>query len=234
MSERIDHQPGYILHARPWRETSLIVEAFTAGHGRLSLVARGARRPQSSLKARLLAFQPMSLSWFGKSSLRTLHDAEWLGGLPMLGGTALMCGFYVNELLLKLLHPDDAHEDLYQLYELTLQDFAAGADPQPALRRFELGLLSALGYAQTLDHLADGEPVHPEGSYRFEFGHGPHPADTQGPRYSGRTLLDLAAGRWDNPATRQEAKQFMRALIQHYLSEKPLLTRQLLLDLHAL
>lgn len=231
MSERIDHQPGFILHTQPWRETSLIVETFTASHGRLALVARGARRPQSSLKARLLAFQPMSLSWFGKSSLRTLHDAEWLGGQPVLTGTALMCGFYLNELLLRLLPTDDAHEDLYDLYQATL---LALDDPQPALRRFELGLLSALGYAQTLDHTAEGEPVGPEQRYAYRFGQGVCPPRADAPAWSGRMLLDLAAGRCDNPDTRAEAKQFMRALINHYLGDKPLLTRQLLLDLHAL
>lgn len=236
MSERIDHRPGYILHSRPWRETSLIVEVFSRDHGRLGLVARGARRPQSSLKARLLPFQPMSLSWFGKGGLRTLHDAEWLGGQPMPRGTALMCGFYLNELLLRLLPADDPHEALYDLYQSTLQTLAAGAadDPQPALRRFELGLLSELGYAQTLDRLAGGGAVRPEGRYRYVFGEGVQPAEGAAPHYSGGMLLDLAAGRWDNPATRPEAKQFMRALIQHYLNEKPLLTRQLLLDLHAL
>jgi DNA repair protein RecO (recombination protein O) len=234
MSERVDHQPGFILHAQPWRETSLIVETFTAGHGRLALVARGARRPQSSLKARLLAFQPMSLSWFGKSSLRTLHDAEWLGGQPVLTGTALMCGFYLNELLLRLLPPDDAHEDLYELYRSTLLALAEGADPQPALRRFELGLLSALGYAQTLDHTADGQPVRADTRYGYLFGQGVCPARSDLPVWNGRALLDLAAGRCDNPDTRAEAKQFMRTLINHYLGDKPLLTRQLLLDLHAL
>ncbi|HRH81370.1 MAG TPA: DNA repair protein RecO [Thiobacillaceae bacterium] len=240
MSERIDHQPGFILHARPWRETSLIVEVFTAGHGRLGLVARGARRPQSSLKARLLPFQPMALSWFGKGGLRTLHDAEWLGGQPMPQGTALMCGFYLNELLLRLLPTDDPHEVLYDLYQSTLLALAGGpvgdaaVDPQPALRRFELGLLSELGYAQTLDRLADGEAVRPEGRYRYVFGEGVLPAEAGTPHYSGGMLLDMAAGRWDNPETRSEAKQFMRALIQHYLNDKPLLTRQLLRDLHAL
>src|SRR5471032_2445213 len=113
---RQDTQAAFLLHSYPYRETSLVIETFTRGHGRVAMVARGARRPRSALRGVLLAFQPLLVSWSGRSELRTLHKAEWQGGLPQLKGEALLCGFYLNELLLKLLPRDDPHEQLYQTY----------------------------------------------------------------------------------------------------------------------
>lgn len=231
MSEKRDNEPAYILHAHPWRETSLIVEVLSRQHGRLSLVARGARRPMSSLKSRLLAFQPLSLSWFGKGGLRTLHAAEWQGGDLRLGGLALMCGFYLNELLLKLLPLDDPHVRLFDLYQETLAQLSAGADPEPVLRRFELAMLSQLGYAQTLTHLADGAEVQPEGRYGYIVGDGVVAPTAAAVSYRGKTLLDMGAGDYTDPQTLAEGKLLMRMLINHYLGDKPLLTRQLLIDL---
>lgn len=231
MSERIDNQAGFILHTRPYRETSLIIDVFSREYGRLALVARGARRPMSSLKSRLLAFQPLELSWFGKGGLRTLHAAEWQGGDLRLQGRALMCGFYLNELLLKLLPPDDPHERLYDGYVDTLAELSDLADPEPVLRRFELGLLSELGYAQTLTHLADGAEIVPERRYGYAFDQG---VVADGSGYAGKTLLDMAAGDFSDPRTLAEGKLLMRALINHYLSDKPLHTRQLLIELQQI
>ncbi len=231
MSEKRDNEPAYILHAHPWRETSLIVEVLSRQHGRLSLVARGARRPMSSLKSRLLAFQPLSLSWFGKGGLRTLHAAEWQGGDLRLGGLALMCGFYLNELLLKLLPLDDPHVRLFDLYQETLAQLSAGADPEPVLRRFELAMLSELGYAQTLTHLADGAEVQPEARYGYIVGDGVVAPTAAAVSYRGKTLLDMGSGDYTDPQTLAEGKLLMRMLINHYLGDKPLFTRQLLIDL---
>lgn len=233
MSERRDNEAAYVLHTRPWRESSLIVDVLSRRHGRLALVARGARRPMSALKSRLLAFQPLLLSWFGKGTLRTLHAAEWQGGDPGLRARALMCGFYLNELLLRLLPADDPHEALYERYAITLGELAAGGPAEAILRRFELDLLSELGYAQTLDRLADGTPVRAEGSYGYVLGTGVVAAGGEIP-VRGRTLLGMAAGDYRDPQTLAEAKALMRLLIHHYLGEKPLLTRQLLRDLSGL
>lgn len=234
MSERVDTEPAYVLHTHPYRETSLIVEVFSRRHGRLALVARGARRAQSSLKSRLLAFQPLTLSWFGKGSLRTLHALEWQGGNLRLEGHALMCGFYINELLLKLLPAEDPHEGLFARYEATLMALAEDGALQPILRRFELDLLSELGYAQTLSHLPDGSAVVAGARYAYAWGEGVVPLKPGAPGYAGKTLLDMAAGCFDDPRTLAESKQLMRALINHYLGDKPLLTRQLLMDLSSL
>jgi DNA repair protein RecO (recombination protein O) len=234
MSERVDNEPAYVLHTYPYRETSLIVEVLSRHHGRLGLVARGARRAQSSLKSRLLSFQPLTLSWFGKGALRTLHAVEWQGGSLRLEARALMCGFYVNELLLKMLPVEDPHEGLYERYQSTLVALAEQGEPQPVLRRFELDLLSELGYAQTLTHLPDGSEVDGRLRYSYAFGQGVVPLMTDEPGYSGKTLLDMASGTFDDPRTLSEGKQLMRVLINHYLADKPLLTRQLLVDLQSL
>ncbi len=122
---RLDDQSAYVLHSYPFRETSLVVEVFTRHHGRVALVARGARRPRSAVRGVLLAFQPLLLSWYGKNELRTLHKAEWQGGMPQLQGRALICGFYLNELLLKLTAREDPHETLFERYTETLRELGA-------------------------------------------------------------------------------------------------------------
>jgi DNA repair protein RecO (recombination protein O) len=234
MSERVDDEAAFILHTRPWRETSLIVDVLSRHHGRQGLVARGARRQNSSLKARLVPFQPLHLSWFGKGALRTLHGAEWQGGSLCLRGHGLMCGFYLNELLLRLLPEGDAHENLFDRYRNTLEALSQDTDVEPILRRFELILLSELGYAQPLGQGADGAELVASARYGYAFGVGvvaPRPGEAT---YLGRTLLDLARGDMSHPTTLAEGKLLMRALLTHYLGEKPLATRQLLIDLQKL
>src|SRR5437870_6864720 len=145
--ERRDDQPAFVLHTYPYRETSVIVETVTVAYGRVALVARGARRARSELRAAIQAFQPLSLSWSGGGELKTLLKAEWRGGLPLVGGSALLCGFYLNELLLKLLPREDPHPNLFREYVATLSKLASGAEQSPVFRRYELRLLADLGYA---------------------------------------------------------------------------------------
>src|SRR5437762_1362429 len=116
VSSRVDAQPALVLHSYPFRETSLVIEVFTRDFGRVALVARGARRPRSALRGVLLAFQPLLVSWSGKGELYTLIRAEWHGAYQPLRGLSLICGFYLNELLLKLLPRHDAHERLFDTY----------------------------------------------------------------------------------------------------------------------
>ncbi|MBI5331661.1 MAG: DNA repair protein RecO [Betaproteobacteria bacterium] len=231
MSERVDLDPVFVLHTRPWRETSLIVDGLSRHHGRLALVARGARRQASALKTRLIPFQPLTLSWFGKGAMKTLHSAEWQGGSLMLRGHALMCGFYLNELLLRLLPEGDAHEALFDAYAGTLEALSAAADMEPVLRRFELTLLSELGYAHPLGHTADGAPLEPARRYGYAFGEGVTAPRRDAPDYAGQTLLDLAAGELAASATLAEGKLLMRTLLAHCLGDKPLATRKLLIEL---
>ncbi len=234
----MDSRPAYVLHTYPYRETSLIVEAYVSDHGRLPLMARGARRPKSSVRGVLLPFQPLLLSWSGKRDLRVLTRAEWRGAYAPLRGQPLICGFYLNELLLKLLPRDDPHEELFEIYETTLESLAAGGDPPALLRRFEIALLRELGYALVLDRDVErDEPVARERSYVYVIERGPVSdvsAARNGVELSGQTLIDMQSGSFTSAATQQESKALMRALINHYLGSQVLHTRQLLRDLQDL
>lgn len=235
---RQDPQPAFILHSYPYRETSLVVEVFSRAYGRLGLVARGARRPRSSLRGVLLPFQHLLLSWTGKGELQTLTRAEWAGGYAPLKGQALICGFYLNELLLKLLPRADPHEQLFAVYEAALDELAAGMDQAAALRRFEMGLLRELGYAVILDREVDnGSPVAREGSYVYVMERGPVAAASargNGVKLTGQTLIDMQSGNFTGAETQQQCKILMRALINHCLGNQVLHTRQLLRDLQEL
>ncbi len=239
---RINNEPGFVLHTYPFKETSVVAEVFTRGHGRVALIARGARRPASAVRGLMQPFTPLLLSWFGKSELKTLHAAEWQGGLLVPQGRALMCGFYLNELLLRLLARGDAHTALYDCYAGTLErltDVAGSSESERAacferiLRGFEKGLLAEIGYGATFDVDADGGvAIEANARYVFQPERGAVRAAGQpGCPVSGQTLLDLASDRFDRPATLAEAKTLMRTLINHTLGAKPLYTRQLLREL---
>jgi len=235
MKKRADHEAGYVLHTYPYKETSLIVEAFTRRHGRVALLARGARRPRSAMRGVLLAFYPLRLGWSGSADLATLISAEWAGGLSPLAGRALMCGFYLNELILRLLPREDPHEALFDAYGETLARLAA-AEPFPALlRSFEKRLLAELGYAPVFDRDAQsGAPIEPTGSYVYEPDRGPVRSSHGDLVISGRTLLDLAADDYSRSETRDEARYLMRALIGQRLHGQVLHTRSVLMELNEL
>jgi DNA repair protein RecO (recombination protein O) len=134
-----------MLHATPWRETSLVVQAFSREHGCVAMVAKGAKRPYSVLRPVLSAFQPLSLSWTGAGEVKTLTRAE-VAGVQPLAGNALMSAWYMNELLLRLLPREDAHPLLFDAYDTALTQLAAGTRAAGALRRFEWTLLRETGY----------------------------------------------------------------------------------------
>ena len=235
---RRDAQPAFILHTYPFRETSLVVETFTSNFGRVGLVARGARRPKSALRGLMMAFQPLLLSWAGKSELRTLYKAEWQGGIPQLRGLGLMCGFYLNELLLKFLAREDPHEALFATYQEAIAALAHAAEPAAILRRFEKNLLKELGYALILDHEAEsGEPIDPGKRYTYAIERGPLVLQVGGESsvdVSGRTLIDLHNNDFSDAASLAESKLLMRFLVNHYLGNQELLTRQLLREMQQI
>lgn len=229
----MENAAGYVLHSRPWRETSLIVEAFTREHGRVGLVARGVRRARSRLRGALLPFHPLLLSWSGRGELPTLTGAETEGPLRMLRGRALFSGFYLNELLLKLVPRNDAHPDLFDDYRRALARLVESRALDGVLRGFEKRLLDALGYAPPLDRAADtGTPVSPDKRYRYVPERGPVEAAAcaeDGPVVSGRTLLALAGGRLvgGDEGERAEARRLMRAILAPHLGPRPLGSRAL-------
>lgn len=237
MKRRADNEPGFVLHTWPYKETSLIVEVLSRRHGRLGILARGARRPRSALRGLLLAFQPLRLSWSGSSELGTLTSAEWSGGEAALSGAGLMCGFYLNELLLRLLPREDAHEALFDAYAEALARLAAGEPQAPVLRGFERRLLAELGYAPLLDReAAGGTAIEPDKRYAYQPDRGP--VETRGDDgdmvVRGSTLLDIARDDYRMPETREEALRLMRALIAERLGGQSLHTRAVLAELKVL
>jgi DNA repair protein RecO (recombination protein O) len=235
MRKRADHEPGYVLHTYAYKETSLIVEAFTRRHGRVALLARGARRPRSAMRGVLLAFHPLRLGWSGSAELATLIAAEWGGGLQPLAGKGLMCGFYLNELVLRLLPREDAHEALFDAYGEALARLSAGEAFPAVLRSFEKRLLAELGYAPLFDRDAmTGAPIEAASSYVYEPDRGPVRASHGDLLISGRTLLDLAADDYSRTETRDEARYLMRALIGQRLHGQTLHTRNVLMELNDL
>jgi DNA repair protein RecO (recombination protein O) len=221
-----------------------VVDVFTRDHGRVPLLARGARRPRSAMRGMLMSFQPLELGWFGGGEVKTLAKAEWLGGMPLLGGRCLLLGYYLNELLLKMLPREDAHGALFDAYAAALCALATGAADAPELRRFEKILLKELGYGLTLDvDMESGLPVVAEGEYTYLVERGPVarvPAGTHSagadetPALLGKTLLDMAADDYSDPRTRLESRQLMRQLIAHHLGGKPLQSRRVFMELQEL
>lgn len=235
---RRDGQPGYLLHTYPYRETSLVAEVYTRDSGRVAVIARGARRPRSALRGVLMAFQPLLFSWSGKAELKTLHKAEWQGGYMPLRGLSLICGFYLNELLLKFLAREDPHEPLFDVYHEAVAGLAQGGQPETILRRFEKYLLKELGYALWLDREAgSGEPIDPRKRYTYVVDRGPVPVgdrDDVPVQIEGRALLELACDNFTDANTLAQAKLLMRHLLNHHLGHQELHTRLLLRELNQI
>lgn len=242
LRERRDDEPAFVLHTYAYRETSLIVEAFTERAGRVAMVARGAKRPRSELRGVLQAFQPLTLAWAGVGELKTLLKAEWQGGMPLPVGAALLCGFYLNELLLKLLPREDPHPGLWPAYERALVGLTGTALPAEhagILRHFELRLLAELGYALALEREADtGAPIDPVGRYHYVFDRGPRriAAEPTGqwPVVHGAALIALATEHYPDADVAAEAKRLMRRVLDHHLDQRRIFSRRIVQDLAAL
>lgn len=237
--KRVDGQGAYVLHTHPYSETSLVVEVLTRDHGRLALVAKGARRPMSALRGRLMAFQPLEIGWFGGGEVKTLAKADWRGRPGTLRGRSLLVGYYLNELLLKLLPREDPHPGLFLAYGETLEALGGPASDAVVLRRFEKALLQELGYGLTLETEAGtGRPVDPRHRYRYVIERGPVPVSDdgsvgpeEGESIFGKTLLDLASGALDDPRSLGESRTLMRRLLAHYLGGQALQSRRVFMEL---
>lgn len=242
MSERRPRErrvdDAYVLHSHPYRETSLLLDVYTRAAGRMTLVARGARRPRSAMRGVLLSFQPVQLGWYGKGEVRTLTRAEWIGGQPLLQGEALLCGFYLNELLLRLLPREDPHEALFARYGEALRRLASGAATGPILRAFEKALLREIGYALVLERdCASGLGVDAAKTYTYDPERGPVEVSVTAQadlKLAGQTLLDIARDDLSDAVTQQQAKLLMRSLINHRLEHQPLRSRRIFRELMEL
>ncbi len=227
---RIDREPAFVLHRRPYRETSLIVELLTARHGRIAGVARGARSARSGLRAFGQPFRPLEIGWSRRGELATLTGAEPIGQVVTLTGRALWCGLYANELLLRLLPRDVEEPELFLAYADLLPQLPEPAGQGPALRRFEWMLLSALGVAPEIDVVGEARiAVDPDAGYRIDPDRGPEPARGR-TAIPGHALRALAADRALSPAEAAALRRPMRELIERQLDGRPLQTPKLLRD----
>lgn len=225
---RDELQRAFVLHRRDFSNTSLIIEAFTDRYGRLPLLAKGAKRGRAPQALLLRPFQPLWVAWTGRGELRTLTRAEAAGRPLPLAGTALYCGLYINELLLRLTGRDDPHEELFPDYQLALDALTRDAHISAGLRQFELRLLEVLGYRMVLDREADGgAPVRPDGHYRYISARGLVAAAPGGDAVSGETLSRLTDGSPLSAAQAREARDLMRAALAPYLGDRPLNSRAL-------
>lgn len=227
-AHRVEFAAGFVLHRRPYRDTSLIVDLFTRDYGRLSTFARAARGPRSRFGP-LQPFRPLLLSWSGRGEAPTLTAAEGDGPPPPpLGPGYLLSAFYLNELLLRLTVPHDLQRELYVHYEATLARFRAGAPLEEVLRLFETRLLQLLGYGSDLAFESGGRPVVAEAYYHFRPGEGVWPvaAGVTAGAVPGRVLLALAAEQPLADAEGQrQARAVLRAALDLCLEGRELATR---------
>lgn len=231
---RVELEPGFVLHQRPFRDTSLLLEVLSRDHGRVGLVARGARGPRSRMKGVLQPFRPLLLSWQLRGELGTLTAAENDTAAPAAfpGGETLLGLYYLNELLLRLTARLDPHPGLYPGYARAVAALAARAPLAPELRRFEKRLLDVLGYGPELRFDAAGQPIDPDRAYSYlpESGLAPCREDATG-ALRGASLLALAADEFPDGRALADARRLLRAALDVHLEGRPLKTRELLAQL---
>ena len=228
-------EDAFLLHQRPFRDSSQILDVFSRERGRLALVARGSRGAKSRLKGILRPFQPLRLSWSIRTDLGTLTGAETGGRAFALAGDALLSGYYVNELLLNFLHRHDPQPEIFALYGAALEDLATCTDPAPELRRFEIELLRLLGYALDLEYDArSGELLEDAQDYEYRVEEGPVPVTGNATRdaYSGSRLKAIAAGSFEDSATLRAANRLLRRVVNYHLGGKELKSRKVLIELY--
>ena len=230
---RVNLQPAYVIHSRPYRDTSALLEVFTAEYGRISLVARGTRRQtkRGSKAALLQPFIPLLLSFSGRLELKSLIAAEPVKGMPALRGERLFSGLYVNELLVRLLHRNDAHPKLFAAYDFSLKALAGNARVDVVLREFEITLLDELGYGLNLGiDGASGEPVEYSHRYHYDPAFGlvasGDVSDRSKQTYVGSDLLAIESGDFEG-SVRVAAKLLLREVLAVHLGDMPLHSREL-------
>lgn len=228
---RVQQEPAYVLHRRPWRETSLMVDIFTLNSGRMSVIARGANTAKSPLKAQLQPFQPLMLDWTGRGDLKTLTQTDIRPGPELKRTLSLYSGLYVNELLQRTLPMADPNPRLFAAYIDLLNELADVQDVEPVLRRFEKAFAGELGYSFDWDITTDtGEQVADEELYCYDPEQGIVAQASDRVRLrdlSGSTLNALAAGDLTTPDCRRTAKRVTRVLVDYLLQGRPLNSRRL-------
>jgi DNA repair protein RecO (recombination protein O) len=237
---RVLEEPAFVLHSIAYKETSLILDVFTRHYGRIALVAKGAKRPHSALRPVLQQFQPLHIHFSGKLELKTLTKSEWTGGVVPLAGDALLCGFYMNELIVKFLAREDEHESLFDDYHQTIAQLSVAKDQfEKILRPFEIRLLQETGYCAPLDICQEtGADLDPDLDYVYQPEVGVRPHGLSDPLFwpilKGKHFSALAKFYLEDPETLQLSKPLMRFLLGLHLQDQVLTTRQILIDLKKL
>lgn len=229
MDKRVNKERAYVLHTRPYRDTSLIVDVLTESYGRIAVVAKSARGPKSRFRGQVTPMTPLLVSWTGLSELKTLTAIDAVGLPAQLQGDALWACFYAHELMLRLLAHDDEHPRLFESYEALLVGLREPGS-YSALRYFELALLAELGYAPTLHQTAHGESVLPDCAYRYVLDHGlvaMGQAEQDGLIFLGSDLLALHRQELEGDSELSTAKRLLRYILSHRIGPKPLKTKQL-------
>ena len=233
--EQVLLEPGFVLHQRPYLNTSQLLECVTASHGRVGLVARGSRRPGSGQRALLQPFVPLRLSWLRRGELGRLTQVEAAGTSYDLAAQRLLAGYYANELLLRLTARGDPNAEIFSCYSRCLAELAETCVAARPLRVFELGLLHALGYGIGLDSdAASGEPVRPETRYVFELEQGLRRAadvEADADTYIGRDLVALRERKLDDDGSLRAAQRLLGRALRAHLGERPLRSRLVLQDI---
>lgn len=221
MPQHAEQAAAFVLHSRPYRETSLLVDLFTLEYGRISVVARGARRSGSARRFTLQPFQSLHVSWSGRHELKNLSQAEVPQVMSQPVGKALLCGLYANELLQRLLQPADPHPRLYLYYTYLIRELQQSTDLEGALRTFERQLLESMGYGIALGHCLPGR------YYQYDTRQGMIEVMTDKGSYTGECLLAIAEDHYELAEVRRAAKRLMREALAPLLGVNPLKSREL-------
>lgn len=231
----VEFAAAFILHQRPYRETSLLLDVFSQQYGRISLIAKGVRQKKRSQAGILQLYQPLALSWLGRGDLHTMTSAEALSAPYKLTAESALCGLYINELMVKLLPANIPEPDVFTAYETALSSLQESGNTEIILRLFEKQLLLHLGYGLVLDREAEtGKLISDTLRYTYQADAGLRLAHENTTEYtiSGRSLLHLSSEQGFDKASLKEIKQLMRSVIHFYLGGKPLHSRQLFAELN--
>jgi DNA repair protein RecO (recombination protein O) len=232
---RVQQQPAFILHHRPFRDSSQIIELLSRDHGTLAVVARGSRGVKSRLRGVLRPFLPLSVSWILRSDLGTLTGAEAAGAPARLEGDALLSAYYVNELVLRFLHRHDPQPEIFQAYAGVMSALAAAGNVAACLREFEIEFLRQIGYALNLESEAESQcDLDPRRHYRYRIDLGPVAVPRSGGRlvFTGAELASIARREFDRPEILRAANRLLREVIDFHLAGRELNSRKVLVDLH--
>ena len=220
---------AYLLHRTSYSNSSLLVECFTREHGRFPAIAKGVKGNKKHAQALLQPFNPILIKFSGKGEVKTLSGYEQDAEAPILKGKNIYCGFYLNEIMMRILARNDPHADLFTHYENALRELSATTDVEPVLRSFEVALLNELGYGLLLEEdVETGEQIKHESLYTYELEGGPREiANPDSNSINGSTLYALAGNIPYNDREKSQARRLMRRVLAHYLGDRPLKSREL-------